>query len=308
MVELSLEVPKTYFEDEVRCDYLVERQMKEVWAVELDLLHKLLEVCEKHNIKIFAEGGTLLGAIRHRGMIPWDDDIDMMIFREDYNRLCEVAQEEFKAPYFFQTEYSDPGTIRGHAQLRNSETTAILKCEEGNAKFNQGIYIDIFPLDAVVADEQLLRKQHRDALKWKNLAWKFSAFSYRYQADEEFGLKKIIKHIVHPFANVLIRTFKLEEWAYKKFEKICQRYNHLATERVSTLSYDFGNEKLFLNRSDLSAVVWVPFEFMDIPVCVGYENVLQKVFGNYHEFVKGTSMHGKILFDVERGYMEHITQ
>lgn len=74
-------------EPETRNNYYISVEMKKVWAVEMQLLKKLLEVCEKHHLKIWAEGGTLLGAVRHQGYIPWDDDIDMAMLRDDYDRL-----------------------------------------------------------------------------------------------------------------------------------------------------------------------------------------------------------------------------
>ena len=152
MVDLNIVLPDGFLNEEVRCGYTVTKQMKEVWAVELDMLEKLLSVCKKHDIKIFASGGTMLGAVRHQGFIPWDDDIDMMMFRDDYEKLCKVAQEEFEYPYFFQTEYTDVGSLRGHAQLRNSATTGILAGERNQKySFNQGIFLDIFPLDNILS-------------------------------------------------------------------------------------------------------------------------------------------------------------
>ena len=105
MVDLNIVLPDGFLNEEVRCGYTVTKQMKEVWAVELDMLEKLLSVCKKHDIKIFASGGTMLGAVRHQGFIPWDDDIDMMMFRDDYEKLCKVAQEEFEYPYFSNRIY-----------------------------------------------------------------------------------------------------------------------------------------------------------------------------------------------------------
>ena len=137
MVSLNIKLPENFLDEEIRDDYVVSSQMKQVWAVELDLLNKILEVCKKYNIKIIASGGTLLGAVRHKGFIPWDDDIDLMMMRDQYDKLCDVAEKEFTYPYFFQTEYTDPGSMRGHAQLRNSQTTGILNVERGKCKFNR---------------------------------------------------------------------------------------------------------------------------------------------------------------------------
>lgn len=92
--------PKEFLEREIRGGYEVSEQMKRVWAIEIDMLQELFRVCDKYGLTIWAEGGTMLGTIRHGGFIPWDDDIDMAMPREDYDRLQEVAADEFKHPYF----------------------------------------------------------------------------------------------------------------------------------------------------------------------------------------------------------------
>ena len=100
---INLKISNTFFDEEIRDGYKVSREMKKIWAVELDLLNELNRVCNKHNIRCMAWAGTMLGAIRHKGFIPWDDDIDIMLFRDDYEKLCEIAPSEFTYPYFFQT-------------------------------------------------------------------------------------------------------------------------------------------------------------------------------------------------------------
>ena len=86
-------------DEEIRCGYKVSAQMKHIWNVQMNLLKKLLEACEKHNLRIWASSGTLLGAVRHGGYIPWDDDIDMVMMRDDDNKLLSIASAEFKARF-----------------------------------------------------------------------------------------------------------------------------------------------------------------------------------------------------------------
>ena len=163
MVNLKITLPEGFLNEEVRSGYRVSHETKKVWAVELDLLAEFQRVCQKHNIKYIASGGTMLGAVRHKGFIPWDDDIDLMLMREEYDKLCEIAPSEFKHPYFFQTSKTDLGYFKGFARLRNSETTAIFAYErDSKFRINQGIFIDIFPMDNVVDDKELLEIQYNN--------------------------------------------------------------------------------------------------------------------------------------------------
>ena len=121
-----MHIDKIFYQEEVRCDYLVNEKMKKIWAIQLDLLNKLLEVCQKHDIKVFAFAGTLLGAVRHKGFIPWDDDVDVCMERKEYERFLEVCNDEFPHPYFLQTALTDKRHFCGYARLRNSNTTGII--------------------------------------------------------------------------------------------------------------------------------------------------------------------------------------
>ena len=125
-----MKIPPPFYEPELRDGYLVSVEMKRVWAMQLTLLVVFDGVCRRHGLAYFAGGGTLLGAVRHGGYIPWDDDIDLFMLREDYDRLLEVGGD-FAAPFFLQTAYNDRGYSRGHAQLRLDGTTAMLEGERG---------------------------------------------------------------------------------------------------------------------------------------------------------------------------------
>lgn len=306
MVELNIKVPKEFLDEEVRCNYTITKEMKEVWAVELDLLDQLLLVCKKHDIKIFASGGTMLGAIRHQGFIPWDDDIDMMMYRKDYEKLCKVAIDEFKFPYFFQTEYTDPGSLRGHAQLRNSKTTGILKSEiDDKFSFNQGIFLDIFPLDNVPDDDVLKEKQAKRIGLYKRRAFLCANLTLRYKRSKNM-IKGIIKRFLSCAFGKIIREKNLEAFFYKKFEEECQKYNGIRTEHISTLSLDANNRQFYKRNDDYTELIEVPFEFMNIPVGKRYDHALRQRYGNYMEVVREGSYHGGVVFDAEMSYSEYL--
>ena len=84
-----LQFPDSYFEDEVRDGFYVPSMIKRAWATAMDVLCEVDRICCKYNIKYYAEWGTLLGAVRHAGFIPWDDDLDIGMMRTDYRKFCE---------------------------------------------------------------------------------------------------------------------------------------------------------------------------------------------------------------------------
>ena len=304
MVDLKLKLPDGYLCAEDRDGFWVDSKRKEVWAVELDLLAELLRVCRKHGIKIFASGGTLLGAVRHGGFVPWDDDIDMMMFREDYNKLCDIAQAEFLHPYFFQTEYTDPGSLRGHAQLRNTETTAILERERSNARFNQGIFIDIFPLDDVVSDISIFEHQSASAEKYIRKASRYAGLSTRYEC-RGIWYKRLIKKLMHTVFYTACRKKEID--SYRKFENCCQMNNTGKTPFVSTLSLSFSEKKYIKKREDFANICELKFEFLTIPAGSGYKSALQNRYGDYMKHERNTNLHGNIFFDTERPYSVYLS-
>ena len=137
---------KSFFEEEVRNEFIVDTTRKKVWAIEIDLLLQLERVCKKYGFQYYLMFGSLLGAVRHHGFIPWDDDLDVCMPRKDYEELLKVAPSEFKDSYFFQIPEKDPGYYYTFAKLRNSNTSAFLELFK-NQRFNMGLLVDVFPMD-----------------------------------------------------------------------------------------------------------------------------------------------------------------
>ena len=137
-----------FYKEEIRCGYTVDEKTKRVWAVQLEMLDKVERICKANGLKYFADSGTLIGTIRHEGYIPWDDDIDLAMLREDYETFLKVAPGELKEHLVLQTPYREKNYLRAHAQLRNSRTQAAAG-RTGKQDNNCGIFIDNFPLDAM---------------------------------------------------------------------------------------------------------------------------------------------------------------
>lgn len=89
---------KSFLEDEVRLGFYIPSAVKEAWAAELEILEEINKICRRNSIKYFADWGSFLGAVRHRGFVPWDDDLDIVMLREDYDKFLSVAPAMLKYP------------------------------------------------------------------------------------------------------------------------------------------------------------------------------------------------------------------
>ncbi|MBQ0083541.1 MAG: LicD family protein [Clostridiales bacterium] len=291
-----MEFDESFFLQEERNGYTVEPEMKKIWAVELDLLNKLSEVCNKHGIKFHAVYGTMLGAVRHGGFIPWDDDVDVTMLRSDYDKLCSIAKDEFDDPYFFQTHYTDVDYTRGHAQLRNSNTTGILNFEMGKCNFNQGIFIDIFPLDNIPDDDQKAFKLHKKVLFYRRML----SLTADYKVNTHKSRAKDILHI-------LLTPFVNPDKTYKKLEKASKSYNNTECKRVSVVS-TFPNEgkRLWTQKSEYENIIYMPFENITVPIPANYDKMLTDVYKDWRTPKHVNSSHGGVIFDTEKSYKEYL--
>ena len=135
-------LPESFFDEELKCGFLISKERKKIWAVLLDLLIKFDSVCKKHNLSYCFTDGSLLGAVRHKGFIPWDDDLDVSMPRADYEKL-QSLDYEFDNPYFLQTPYTDKGCFYSFVKIRNKNTTGLSKAFMYQG-FNDGLFLDVF--------------------------------------------------------------------------------------------------------------------------------------------------------------------
>ncbi len=287
--------------EEVRDGYVVTAQMKKIWSMQMRLMAKLLDVCQRNNLHIWVDGGTLLGTIRHHGYIPWDDDLDLVMLRDDYERLLQIAPQYFTPPtgMFFQTAYTDKYYSRGHAQLRLDDTAAVIPTEL-NCPFHQGIFIDIFVYDALPKNgDELLNALMRAEPLRKLMQWRSNmGFSI---TNPKVAIRWLLSRIYFAFHDYK-KTFT-------KFQNYYTHYNGPLSDILSAPCYYAAS--VFKNRHRrkcFSSTLMMPFEDMMVPVPVGYDEILHNYYGDYMTPVKAPSLHGSVIFDTERSYKDVIKE
>lgn len=280
-------------ETEVLDGYEVSADIKQLWSAELEILNEIDRVCKKYDITYFADWGTLLGAVRHKGFIPWDDDLDIGMLIEDYEKFASVAPKELRKPFFYQSIDTESGFTPYHVKVRNSDTTGATKWEIENApSWNKGIFVDILPLFPITEDKKRLRL-FRSKLARKR---KVLHFVGKINLKRKKGKYKILSVALRPV----------------NYKHICQSYIDLCktgglrkgekTSLVSTTSFHSDKDSYISKREWFTSTVTLPFMDRTIPAPIGYKERLSTLYGDYMTPVKGTEFHSDLLFDTSTPY------
>ncbi len=288
-------LPECFFAEELLCDYRVTQERKKIWAISLDLLFKFDEVCRKHHLNYTLAYGSLLGAIRHEGFIPWDDDIDVFMPRKDYEQLKSL-EGEFKYPYFLQIPGQN-GYYFSFAKLRNSNTTSLSHAFRYES-FNQGIALDIFILDNYDS-----RTIDEDLKRVKLLVAECSALMRRscpHPSEKDLGLLKRFP-VIRDGAEII-----------DEMESILRRHENSITDEyvcLCNLIYDY-KRGLFLKK-DIDSVQDVLFYGHSVLIPRNYITVLHIIYGNYMKLPpieERGQWHADALFDPDRPYTEYVKE
>ena len=244
--------------------FVCGRDIREIQSAILEIAKEIKRICDKNDIIYVLDGGTLLGAVRHKGFIPWDDDLDIAMTRDNYEKFLVCCKKDLNKDYFVQNNKTEVNYPFDFTKIKKNNTIYTEDCMTG-LNVRDGVYVDVFPIDKTF--ERKWRKQGKALSFWRNVRW--TKLRYKLQP-----LKK--KIVTLPFALLSLGYIN------KKAEKIMTIYNKKSTSKVAKICHP-GPKKpcepaeLYLDTIDL------PFEdtVFKCPRC--YETLLRNRYGNFME-------------------------
>ena len=264
-----IKIDDSYLEDEIRDGFYIPSMTKRTWAMELTVLDLIDSICSKHNITYFADWGTYLGAIRHKGFVPWDDDLDICMHRNELNKFLAVAKEELPEGYsimsFHNNDYSWKFIYNIVPNDHMCFTPEYLK---SHYSFPYIVAIDIFIIDNISDDDSIEQSRNEQVKRLLNEADKIS-LSEQSEPDKLNKMRAL----------------------YDEAEKLLQLENEHDTKRVvQKVPWGVYHNRTY-DKSDFINAVRVPFEMTSVPVPLCFNKILSSKYGNFMNIVFGGGGH-----------------
>ena len=282
--------------EEVIVGYRVSEARKKLWVAELDLLEALEITCKKNDINFFLLFGSAIGAVRHQGFIPWDDDIDIGMLREDFEKFLKCSKEAFPEYVDIQYGLSEHGADY-LLRIRDGRTTGIIRGEQ-NMPGNKGAFIEIYVFDYV--NDNRMRKFQIKASRV--LCGCMHAYAHR---KEKGSLKKKLQVGL----TKLISPKRMWRW----YEKICKMQNKNKSQcgyadTISLPGYAKTGHHLF-KKDEISESIYVPYEYTETRIPKGYDSCLTVRYGNYMELPpveqRGAHHNNVVFYDPDKCYKDY---
>ena len=243
-----------------------DKTSDELKRIEIDILKLFISICKQHNLTYFIIGGTALGAYRHGGFIPWDDDIDVAMPRSDYESFLKYAQSEFPPNYFLQTHLTDKEYNAIYAKIRNSNTT-FLETAARNLNINHGVFIDIFPIDGLPnARKDIKRISRQRRIVKRALAIHY----YPHTLKRVFG-GILSRLLLFKFTNKAIISY---------FEKKSKKYKYEKCDLVICHGGAYGDKEI-LKKEYYGKGSEIRFESLTVIGPERIEDYLSTIYGDY---------------------------
>ena len=238
----------------------------DIKKIELEILTDVAEYCEKNAIRYYLSGGSMLGAVRHHGFIPWDDDIDIQMPRPDYERFIN----EYSNPVYSVCCWEhDKDYLCTYAKVEDTRTVL---AENGDFGRNVGISIDVFPVDGLPADE---KKMDRRIRKMKAL-WGLVVCA----TVKDISKRTKIKRLEIRIMRVIYKLFPLKSYATGCVIREAQKYPFDFSDKVATVVWGYGKREV-ISKSTATDYIKLDFEGRQFNVPRNYEDYLCHVYGDY---------------------------
>ena len=260
-----------------------DNTLRKLQLLELDMLKEVLAVCGRHGIPYYALGGTLLGAVRHRGFIPWDDDIDIGIPRPDYERFLSFAEKELPAhlhPVWFERQSGDERPVYA-CQVRDDRYEVIQHI--ANEPIRTNLWIDIFPLDGM-PDGKIARKIHSFRLLYRRARIQFSMFDrnvHQHRTNRPWYERAAIRFFRATGFGSRSSPFKMME----KMDRALKKYPYGQCGWLVNFMGAWKLKEMF-RKSVYGDGADYPFEDLAIRGPADADAVLTQMYGNYMEPVR----------------------
>ena len=250
--------------------------LRKLQLIELEILKEVISLCEKHGLRYYLLGGTFLGAVRHQGFIPWDDDIDIGMPRNDFERFCEIARQELKAPLGFVSFRNNAEYIYFHPRVYNYNSRVIDR--SGVNEKETFAWIDVFPLDGMPGNK-LVRKLYGFYLLFLRLLFMYSQFDkiVNVSLKERVWYEKVLIAIgkVIKFEKVL-NTHKIMD----KLDCTLKKYDYETSGYVGNFMGAYKMKEVFPKKY-YDEVAEYSFEGLSCPAPKDYDAILSQMYGDY---------------------------
>ena len=249
-----------------------DETLKHQQQVSMKILKYLIEICEKHNLTYFMYGGTLIGAVRHQGYVPWDDDIDVIMFREDFEKLNQILEKNIDDKYRFMNCLNEETYYHtwGRVMLKN---TLFREWWADQVDYTPNIYIDIFILDNI-PNNKFKQFIHRWKCYFLNMLSFYSSIKY----ENDSKIKQIIQRTVHYTIKILhISPYTIRKKCIKSFTQYqnedCEEVCDFPSSGIMPISF----------KTDWFPLKKVKFEDIKVNIPNNYDKILKMEYGEYME-------------------------
>lgn len=238
--------------------------LRRLQLVELEMLEEVDRICRLHDITYIIDAGTLLGAVRHGGFIPWDDDIDIRMYRTEYDKFCELCKKELDGKFFLQTYETDLGYLWGYARILRNGTSYTRK-DHGAVRSKNGIFIDIFPNDNL--PDEMPGKIYCTAVSWICRKLLYSCVGKKHAKS---GLSRIGFWLLNVFP---------EKWGHYGMEHLVKKYRKKSTELVRCFGWGSKEETEGFRKKWLLETKDIQFEGLTVKAPLDTQGFLEYSFG-----------------------------